>query len=426
MGLPAGELRERFPSGQVIRQLGKVGGAVPGDPVEKAIYNDASYADGERLRAAKAGPGQVGGAEMHGVPMPSVGTQVPGSGPGAPAALAGARLPAEEVERAIYADGSYADGERLRAAEAQGAVAGPGQVGGAGMHGVSMPSVGTQVPGSGPGAPAALAGARLPAEEVEAVLRLGPEERFGRLVGMGPEEMLGFREAVKGKDRVRLVEGLAPAQREAVEAMVESPERVVATEDQEMRLLRDIDSRRQLQAVMTEFWLNHFNVYLRKNEQEPYMLPAYEEQTILPHALGRFEDLLVATAESPAMLMYLDNWESVGPGSYAGGGRLRAAGAQAVVAGEPVKGKAPKGINENYGRELMELHTLGVGGGYTQQDVIEVAKCFTGWTIERPYGGGGGKGAMLDGGRRGSSSLSRGGMSRGRRWCWGIRSRRVG
>ena len=86
-----------------------------------------------------------------------------------------------------------------------------------------------------------------------------------------------------------------------------------------MRLMRDIDSKRQLQAVMTEFWLNHFNVYLRKNQQEPYLLPAYEQQAILPHALGKFEDLLVATAKSPAMLMYLDNWESVGPDSMAAG-----------------------------------------------------------------------------------------------------------
>jgi uncharacterized protein (DUF1800 family) len=206
-------------------------------------------------------------------------------------------------------------------------------------------------------------------------------------------------EAVKGKDRVRLVAGLSPAQREAVEAMVESPERVVVTEVAETRLVRDIDSKRQLQAVMTEFWLNHFNVYLRKNEQEPYLLPEYERETILPHALGRFEDLLVATAESPAMLMYLDNWESIGPDSVAAG---RVAQVQKARPDGKIAQGLPKGINENYGRELMELHTLGVGGGYTQQDVIEVAKCFTGWTIVRPYGGGGVRAQMaVDGGTPG-------------------------
>jgi uncharacterized protein (DUF1800 family) len=156
-------------------------------------------------------------------------------------------------------------------------------------------------------------------------------------------------------------------------------------------LVGGVECKRQLRAVMTEFWLNHFNVYLHKNEQEPYLLPEYEQEAILPHALGRFEDLLVATAESPAMLMYLDNWESVGPGSQAAG---RVAVAQKMRPDGKVAQKLPKGINENYGRELMELHTLGVGGGYTQQDVIEVAKCFTGWTIAQPYGGNGAKARM--------------------------------
>jgi uncharacterized protein (DUF1800 family) len=319
VGLPVVEEMRRFPSGAMIRQRSKVGGSVPNDPVERAIYRDA---------------------------------------------------------QAVYEAKLKVDA----AAGAQGLVAGPTHDGGAVMHGAPrsfVDSEGLRVAGT--------------PEQVEEVLGMGAEERFGRLVGMGPEEMLGFREAVKGRDRVRLVAGMSAAQREAVEAMVESPERVVATEAMETRLLRDIDSKRELQAVMTEFWLNHFNVYLRKNEQEPYFLAEYERDAILPHALGRFEDLLDATAESPAMLMYLDNWESIGPdsvaASYADGGRLRVVATKSV--GQQLKAKGPKGINENYGRELMELHTLGVGGGYTQQDVIEVAKCFTGWTIERPYAGGG-------------------------------------
>ncbi len=387
MGLPEEQLKERFPSGQMIRQMGGRGESVPGDPVEGAIYRDAEAVyqmkvadkavNGTAASGAQgvvAGPTHDGGTVMNGAP---------GSVFRAQGFVAGPTLAAKSGGE-DGAPGSYADGGRLRAVGAQ-----------------SM-GVSDQAP-------------EMAYQQVEAVLRLGPEERFGRLVAMSPEEMLGFREAVKGKDRVRLVAGLAPAQREAVEAMVESPERVVAAEDMQMRLMRDIDSKRQLQAVMTEFWLNHFNVYLRKNGQEPYLLPAYEQQTILPHALGKFEDLLVATAKSPAMLMYLDNWESVGPNSsYADGGRLRVVGARGVV-GEPThddkavvngapgnapKAKAkfaqklPKGINENYGRELMELHTLGVGGGYTQQDVIEVAKCFTGWTIDRPYAGGGARARM--------------------------------
>jgi uncharacterized protein (DUF1800 family) len=341
MGLTQDQLKERFPSSAMIRQMSKLGGAVPSDPVERAIYADAEAVYQAKVenkaaagaQAVVAGPTHDDKAVMNGAPM------------------------------------SYADGGRLRVAGAQGSVARPPHDDGAVMNGA---------PGFSP-------------ELVEGVLRLAPEERFGRLVAMSPEEMLGFREVVKGKDRVRLMAGLAPAQREAVEAMVESPERVVATEDMETRLLRDIDSKRQLQAVMTEFWLNHFNVYLRKNEQEPYMLPAYVQDAVLPHALGKFEDLLVATAKSPAMLMYLDNWESIGPDSQVAG---KVAAIQKARPEGKIAQKLPKGINENYGRELMELHTLGVGGGYTQQDVIEVAKCFTGWTIDRPYAGNGARAKM--------------------------------
>jgi uncharacterized protein (DUF1800 family) len=329
MGLPADQLKDRFPSAGMIRQMSKRGGSVPSDPVERSIYLDA-----EAVYDAKV------------------------ENKAALAANSAADATRPQGERTEGGPGSYADGGRLRVASAQSS-----------MDGV----------------------AEMPYEQVDAVLRLEPEQRLGRLVAMSPEQMLGFREVVKGKDRVRLMAGLAPAQREAVEAMVETPERVVATEDGEMRLMRDIDSKRQLQAVMTEFWLNHFNVYLHKNEQEPYMLPDYEQETILPNALGKFEDLLVATAKSPAMLMYLDNWESLGPNSQAAG---KVAAVQAARPNGKIAQKLPKGINENYGRELMELHTLGVGGGYTQQDVIEVAKCFTGWTIAQPYGGMGARARM--------------------------------
>ena len=280
----------------------------------------------------------------------------------------GEALPSDPVERAIYADAEAVYEAKLKKDAATGT---PG----------SLPvSSGTD-------------DVVMSQDEVEGVLRLAPEARLGRLVGMSPAEMMAFRDAVKGKDRVRLVAGMSPAQREAVEAMVESPERVVAEEVMETRLMRDIGSQRQLQSVMTEFWLNHFNVYLRKNGVEPYLLPEYQREVILPHALGRFEDLLVATAESPAMLMYLDNWESIGPDSKAAG----RADQRAKMQPDPKAVKrADKGINENYGRELMELHTLGVNGGYTQQDVIEVAKCFTGWTIDRPYGGDGARGKAMD------------------------------
>jgi uncharacterized protein (DUF1800 family) len=145
------------------------------------------------------------------------------------------------------------------------------------------------------------------------------------------------------------------------------PFRIVG-ELQAARMLRAVSSERQLQEVMVDFWFNHFNVFAGKGELRWY-LTAYERDVIRPHALGRFPDLLRATAQHPAMLFYLDNWLSARPGF--------------TVRFGPNAGRRA-GLNENYARELMELHTLGVDGGYTQQDVTEVARAFTGWTIDRP------------------------------------------
>ncbi len=128
--------------------------------------------------------------------------------------------------------------------------------------------------------------------------------------------------------------------------------------------------------MLVDFWFNHFNVFLNKGADR-YTLPSYEREAIRPHVFGKFYDLLLATAQSPAMLFYLDNWQSVGPDETPPSKRAAA------------KRKNKRGLNENYGRELLELHTLGVDGGYTQEDVINVARCFTGWTIAGPLKGGG-------------------------------------
>ncbi|HYB43614.1 MAG TPA: DUF1800 domain-containing protein, partial [Candidatus Methylomirabilis sp.] len=147
----------------------------------------------------------------------------------------------------------------------------------------------------------------------------------------------------------------------------------VANEMQAAKMIRAVGSERQLEEVMVDFWFNHFNVFAHKGPVV-WMLPSYERDAIRPYALERFADLLTATARHPAMLYYLDNWMSTR--------------ADMVLPSGPNKGRK-LGLNENYGRELMELHTLGVDGGYTQRDVIEVARCFTGWSIERPDQGGG-------------------------------------
>jgi len=155
----------------------------------------------------------------------------------------------------------------------------------------------------------------------------------------------------------------------------------LANEFADLAVVRAALSERQLYEVMVDFWTNHFNVYFAKGADR-FLTPDYIEHTIRPRAMGKFQDLLIATARSPAMLFYLDNWESVAPGTsppFPLSARRR--GGQGV---RPV----PKGINENYARELLELHTLGVDGGYTQQDVIDVARIFTGWSIERPQQGG--------------------------------------
>src|SRR6266566_5697496 len=170
------------------------------------------------------------------------------------------------------------------------------------------------------------------------------------------------------------------------------PQRVVA-ELSMAKVTRAIYSERQLQQVMDDFWFNHFNVFAGKGEDR-YYLTSYERDVIQPRALGKFKDLLLATAKSPAMLFYLDNFLSADPRAAERQAMLRAMRrARYGPFGRPWPPRPPmnpqakkneRGLNENYGRELMELHTLGVDGGYTQKDVTEVARCFTGWTIDKP------------------------------------------
>jgi uncharacterized protein (DUF1800 family) len=255
--------------------------------------------------------------------------------------------------------------------------------------------------------------AALPAEQrMPAIIKLSPQERRVMLTAMSPDE------------RQQFAAQFTPEQRETLLALA-APQAVVPNELQQAKLLRAAYSERQLQEVMTDFWFNHFNVFMNKGADR-YLLTDYERDVIRAHALGKFEDLLLATAKSPAMLFYLDNWQSVGPNSqFAGRGpranarrqknasvfARRARGQRSNPAndefarygqqkdplGQPqmqpnVPPRIPQnrraGLNENYGRELMELHTLGVDGGYTQKDVTEVAKVFTGWTIRQPRQGG--------------------------------------
>ena len=217
---------------------------------------------------------------------------------------------------------------------------------------------------------------------IAGILALQPQDRVRRLQAMQPADFDSFIKSLKPLQRAALVAGMSPELKESVEDLA-APEQTVVKELFAERLARDIYSNAQLQEVMTDFWLNHFNIYLRKNEQMPYYLVGYARDTIRPHALGKFEDLLEAVAHSPAMLIYLDNAQSIGPDS------LGAYRAKMVNERRPnAKRQAPEGLNENYARELMELHTVGVNGGYTQADVTQVARVLTGWTVDQPQFGG--------------------------------------
>ena len=210
-------------------------------------------------------------------------------------------------------------------------------------------------------------------ETTAQLLDLPSGKRFSALCKMKPPQLQQLRRSLTPEQREHLTDGFTPQQLEALAAF-SRPQAVVAAEATQTKLLRDIYTERQLQEVMVDFWLNHFNVYIKKSQQAPYYIASYERDAIRPIALGHFENLLVATATSPAMLNYLDNASSIGPHSlftYRQGNDQK---------------KRPSGLNENYARELMELHTVGVNGGYTQRDVTEVAKVFTGWTVgKRPF-----------------------------------------
>jgi uncharacterized protein (DUF1800 family) len=199
-------------------------------------------------------------------------------------------------------------------------------------------------------------------QERLAALEAMPHDKQDEVIGALPQGMRQGLFAIAPTDLRRRIE------------LTAGPAQVVARDLQEGKILRAVYSNRQLDEVLVDFWFNHFNVFLDKGADH-YLTTEYERDAIRPHVLGKFRDLLEATAKSPAMLFYLDNWESVGPSTP-----------DAFPRGPNAQ---RRGLNENYGRELLELHTLGVDGGYTQKDVTEVARCFTGWSIDRPQMGGG-------------------------------------
>jgi uncharacterized protein (DUF1800 family) len=208
---------------------------------------------------------------------------------------------------------------------------------------------------------------------------LPKNQRMATLIKLPVPERIAFTTCLAGDQRNLLLNDFNPRERELFNGMAANvgASYQIISELSQAKLIRAILSERQLQEVMTDFWFNHFNIYIGKDSDQWYTT-SYERDAIRKNALGKFKDLLYATALSPAMMVYLDNWLSIGRDSLANG----------VNPANPNSKKGNRGLNENYGREVMELHTVGVNGGYTQADVTALSAILTGWGVDRPNQGG--------------------------------------
>ena len=366
------QLAENFPDNQLIKQVYEGKRPIPSDPAERAIYQVqiARYEQRLQNRQQKETAPAV-------APTPTP--------PPAESASDGAKT-AEELAAAAAASPDAMPPPDIGSMSA--------------MNGASSADETAMTPAPKPKltpeeeAEARHREDRLYADlQVQSVADLPPDERYKKILAMSADDQVAFADSLKGGKGQDFFNGLDPRQKETLQAM-NNPQLVVVDELSEAKLLRAIYSERQLEEVMTDFWFNHFNVFAGKGP-ERLLLTNYEQEVIRPHALGKFEDLLVATAKSPAMLFYLDNWMSVGANSLQATGapappvvRYGPYGRPRVMRPNPnARRKQSSGLNENYGRELLELHTLSVNGGYSQRDVTEVAKVFTGWTIDRVQDG---------------------------------------
>ena len=385
------EIAEEFPDNQLIRQIIDRKRPMPSDPAKRAVYQvQIARMEEKRERKAEAAAQPPTAADAMKAPAEL----------SAQASAADAATTAKTAEELAAAANASAETGNASSTLADGnAMASPNP---AAMANSAMASDASTAPPAetepiAKAAPVDDPEARLREErlyadlKVQGLIDVPPAQRYKTVITMTPVEQLAFADALRGGQSQEFLTGLDPKQKETLQAM-NNPQAVVVDELVQAKLLRAVYSDRQLEEVMTDFWFNHFNVFVNKGADR-MLLTNYEQDVIRPHALGKFEDLLVATAKSPAMLFYLDNWLSVGPES------MQALGIPARPMGPygpygrprrfPPKQNAKRksGLNENYGRELLELHTLSVNGGYSQRDVTEVAKVFTGWTIDKPYEG---------------------------------------
>ena len=380
------ELLEDFPDPQMIRAVREGRKSMPSDPARRAVYQ-VQIARLKDKQAQKVQAPEMRAASSARSEPAKDGDEKRGSDPAAtatadsdPAAVA--KTEAELAAAAL----DNAETNAMGAAENE-------------NSGMPTNEMATAPPSEKKTTPAEDAEARRLEDrlytdlKIQGLLDLPPDQRYKKILSMPVDEQVAFADSLRGGRGHEFLDGMDPRQKETLMAM-STPQLVVTAELAQAKLLRAIYSERQLEEVMTDFWFNHFNVFMGKGP-EHMLLTNYEQQVIRPHALGKFEDLLVATAKSPAMLFYLDNWQSVGPNSM----QARGIPSRPVRYGPYGRPRFPRpnpnarprrkngGLNENYGRELLELHTVSVNGGYSQRDVTEVAKVFTGWTIERPAEG---------------------------------------
>jgi len=396
------EIVEEFPDNQAIKQVMDGKKPMPSDPAKRAVFQ-VQIARMEEKKEQKAEKPEVKTAAATPAATP-VADSADGSAKTAEE-LAAAAAASPDAKPATAADANLAS---VPATDASGASA--MAMNDAKDANSAAPSA-TEMP-----APSTMEAKATPADDPAARRReerlyadldiaqhlasLPPDQRFKKIMAMSVDEKVAFADSLRGGKGQEFLAGLDPKQKETLLAM-NNPQGVVADELMQAKLLRAIYGERQLEEVMTDFWFNHFNVFVNKGADR-VLITDYEQNVIRPHAMGKFEDLLVATAKSPAMLFYLDNWLSVGPDSMNAEGipaRPRPYGpyryrrfpgpGPGPNPNNNAKRKQNSGLNENYGRELLELHTLSVNGGYSQRDVTEVAKVFTGWTIDKPFEGGG-------------------------------------
>ena len=411
------QLVEEFPDQPMVKQVMDGKKSMPSDPARRAVYQvqiarlEEKNERKQEAAAVAAAPASAPASAAPSAASPTAPSASPTATEGAKTAeelaasasdgAAGTAKTAEELAAAAAArpDAMPADSNSMNLMSASnGAINGStnGTYGGsnneAAASDVAMMSPAPKKPSREQQAEARRREDRLYADlDIQGLASLAPDQRYKKIMTMPVDQQVAFADSMRGGKGQDFLVGLDAKQKETLLAM-NNPQAVVQDELVQAKLLRVIYGERQLEEVMTDFWFNHFNVFVGKGADR-VLLTNYEQDVIRPRAMGKFEDLLVATAKSPAMLFYLDNWLSVGPNSMQALG-IPARGPYGYPRRFPpqnpnAKRKANNGLNENYGRELMELHTLSVNGGYSQRDVTEAAKVFTGWTIDKPNEGGG-------------------------------------